>query len=315
VSEEAQVSLEKITLGTAPDSWGVWHPDDPLQVPWNRFLDEVVEAGYQWTELGPYGYLPTDPARLRDELDRRGLRVAGQTGFAGLHRPGTFDASLAAFRPIVELLTATGARHFIYLPELYRDDVTGEHLEPYDLDRDAWKSLVDGVSRMGRVLAEEYGVSLVFHPHADSHVDTQERVERFLEDTDPTYVSTCLDVGHIAYCGGDNLVLIAKYPERIGYVHLKQASPEVIAEVEKENLSFAEAVRRGAMVEPPAGIPAMPPVLAALGELDRELFAIVEQDLYPCEPDVPLPIATRTREYFNQCGLGPVPRPRSAGGA
>jgi inosose dehydratase len=306
------MALEKITLGTAPDSWGVWHPDDPAQVPWDRFLDEVVRAGYRWTELGPYGYLPTDPSRLRDELDRRGLKVAGQTGFAALHRPGTFDASLAAIRPIVELIVAMGARHFIYLPELYRDDITGEHLEPYDLEPEGWKSLVDGVSRMGRTLAEEYGVSLVFHPHADSHVDTQERVGRFLDDTDPAYVSTCLDVGHISYCGGDNLALIRGYPDRIGYVHLKQASPEIIAQVAKENLSFAEAVRRGAMVEPPAGIPEMPPVLAALGELDRDLFAIVEQDLYPCERDVPLPIATRTREYFNQCGLGPVPGPRGA---
>jgi len=301
------MALDKMTLGTAPDSWGVWHADDPVQTPWQRYLDEAVRAGYAWTELGPYGYLPTDPARLRDELDARGLKVAGQTGFAALHRPGTFDEAMAAQRPILELIVAMGARHFIYLPELYRDDITGEHLEPYDLSADGWRSLVDGVSRMGRIMAEEYGVRLVFHPHADSHVDTQERVYRFLDDTDPRYVSTCLDVGHIAYCGGDNLAIIDRYPDRIGYVHLKQASPEIIAQVEKESLSFAEAVRRGAMVEPPAGVPDMPPVLDALGALDRELFAVVEQDLYPCTPDVPLPIATRTREYFNGLGLGPRP--------
>jgi inosose dehydratase len=309
------MSVDKLRLGTAPDSWGVWHPDDPVQVPWDRFLDEVVQAGYGWIELGPYGYLPTEAGRLGDELDRRGLQVSGQAEFAALHRPGTFDETLAKVRPVVELLTAMGARHLVYLPELYRDDITGAQLEPYELDAQAWKSLVDGVSRLGKAVAEEYGVRLVFHPHADSHVDTQERVERFLDDTDPAYVSTCLDVGHIAYCGGDNLALIGKYPDRIGYVHLKQASPEIVRQVEEESLSFAEAVRRGAMVEPPNGIPAMPPVLAALGELDRDLFAIVEQDLYPCEPDVPLPIATRTREYFNECGLGPTPGPHAAGGA
>ncbi|MBT2475291.1 2-keto-myo-inositol dehydratase, partial [Microbacterium sp. ISL-103] len=47
-----------LRIGTAPDSWGVWFPDDPKQVPWQRFLDEVVAAGYSWIELGPYGYLP-----------------------------------------------------------------------------------------------------------------------------------------------------------------------------------------------------------------------------------------------------------------
>src|SRR5262249_59458874 len=110
--------------------------------------------------------------------------------------------------------------------------------------------------------------------------------------------------GQVGYGGGDNLALIAGFPDWIGYVHLKQASPKIIAQVAQENLSFAEAVRGGVMVEPPAGIPEMPPVLAALARLDRDLFAIVEQDLYPCEPDVPLPIATRTRQYFNRCGLG-----------
>ena len=80
----------RLRLGTCPDSWGVWFADDPLQTPWTRFLDEVAEVGYQWLELGPFGYLPSDQARLTEELGRRGLSVAGGTvhGFSGLHRPG-----------------------------------------------------------------------------------------------------------------------------------------------------------------------------------------------------------------------------------
>jgi Sugar phosphate isomerases/epimerases len=62
-----------------------------LQTPWTRFLDEVAEVGYQWLELGPFGYLPSDKARLTDELGRRGLRVAGGTvhGFSGCTGPVT----------------------------------------------------------------------------------------------------------------------------------------------------------------------------------------------------------------------------------
>src|SRR5688572_30303284 len=66
-----------VTIGSAPDSWGVWFPADPRQTPWQRFLDEIVEAGYDWTELGPYGYLPTDMTQLKAELARRGLKVSG----------------------------------------------------------------------------------------------------------------------------------------------------------------------------------------------------------------------------------------------
>ena len=69
-----------------PDSWGVWFPDDPKQVPWQRFLDEASAAGYEWIELGPYGYLPTDPAQLSDELESRGLKLSAGTVFTGFHK-------------------------------------------------------------------------------------------------------------------------------------------------------------------------------------------------------------------------------------
>jgi inosose dehydratase len=66
----------KVTIGTAPDSWGVWFPDDPRQMPWQRFLDEVTEAGYKWFELGPYGYLTTNLSGFRGELESAASRSA-----------------------------------------------------------------------------------------------------------------------------------------------------------------------------------------------------------------------------------------------
>ena len=79
-------SLARLSLGTAPDSWGVWFPRDDHQVGWEQYLDEVAEAGYLYTELGPQGFLPQDPGQLRDELARRNLTVTGGTVFAGLHK-------------------------------------------------------------------------------------------------------------------------------------------------------------------------------------------------------------------------------------
>src|SRR5699024_12137043 len=78
------MTTQSLRIGTAPDSWGVWLPDHPGQVPWQRFLDEVVEAGYTWIELGPYGYLPTDPNQLREELGSRGRKLSGGTVGAGV---------------------------------------------------------------------------------------------------------------------------------------------------------------------------------------------------------------------------------------
>ena len=60
------------------------------------------------------------------------------------------------------------------------------------------------------------------------------------------------------------------------------------------------------MIAPPHGIPEMPPLLAAIEKLGVDVFAIVEQDMYPCEPDRPLPIAQRTRRYLGSCGVRSV---------
>jgi inosose dehydratase len=298
--------LARIHLGSAPDSWGVWMPEDPRQTPWHRFLDEIAQAGYAWMELGPFGYLPTDPARLLEETGRRGLTITGGTVDGGLHRPGAFDEILEKSRRVARTLTAVGARYLVFLPETYRDgDDAGTWLQPADLTAEQWDTLLDGASKLARIVREEFGMTLVFHPHADSHVETQQHVERFLEGTDPGVVQLCLDTGHISYRGGDNVAIIRRYPERIHYVHLKQVAPAVMERVNAEGLSFAQAVRLGSMCEPPLGDPEMPPLLDALAELDRDLFAIVEQDLFPCHPDVPLPIATRTREYFESLGVGP----------
>lgn len=302
-------TLAKLRLGTAPDSWGVWFPSDPHQVTWDVYLDEIAAVGYVYTELGPQGFMPQDPARLRDELARRNLTVCGGTVFAGLHRGReALDKAIEDFGREARLLAAVGAEYLVHLPEQYTDQHTGAATESGDLDAEQWKNLVTGTDELARVIFEEHGVKLVFHPHADTHVDTQARVERFLTDTDPELVNLCLDTGHIAYCEGDNIEIIERFPERVTYVHLKSVDPVVRARALAENMPLSESVKLGIMCEPPYGEPDMPPLLDALGRLDREIFTVIEQDLYPVEPHIPLPIGARTAGYYVGCGLGPVRR-------
>ena len=196
----------------------------------------------------------------------------------------------------------------MHLPEQYTDMHGGALTESAEIEPEQWQSLVMGTNELARYLLEEYGVKLVFHPHADTHVDTQERIERFLSDTDPQLVNLCLDTGHVSYCDGNNIEIIERFPDRITYVHLKQVEPQVRERVRREKLSLAEAVPLGVMCEPPFGEPDYPPLLAALAALDRDIYTVIEQDLYPVAPDVPLPIAARTAGYFRGCGLGPVRR-------
>ncbi|MFK0048005.1 sugar phosphate isomerase/epimerase family protein [Streptomyces sp. NPDC090741] len=296
-------ALTRIRIGSAPDSWGVWFPDDPLQTPWERFLDEVADSGYEWIELGPYGYLPTDPARLAEETAERGLRVSAGTVFTGLHHgPAVWAQTWEHVSRIAALTQAMGAGHLVVIPSFWRDDKTGKVLEDRTLAPAQWRELTTQTERLGREVRDRYGLRIVVHPHADTHIDTPENVARFLDATDPDLVSLCLDTGHYAYCGGDSVQAIETFAERIGYLHLKQVDPRILAEVLAEQLPFGPAVGRGVMCEPPSGVPALEPVLAAAQRLGVDLFAIVEQDMYPCPPDRPLPIARRTRAYLRSCG-------------
>ncbi|MCW2617238.1 MAG: Xylose isomerase domain protein barrel [Modestobacter sp.] len=302
-AQPTQQGTGRIRVGSAPDSWGVWFPDDPQQVPWQRFLDEVSACGFEWIELGPYGYLPTDPAQLADELGSRGLRVTAGTVFEHLHRPDSWNEVWNQVRDVAALTRAMGGTHVVVIPDTFRDQKTGADVESRDLTPEAWRAMTTGVDRLGRAVQEEYGLSIAFHPHAESHVGYQADIERFLADTDQTYVPLCLDTGHVSYYKGDNLDLIRRYPERIGYLHLKQVDPAVVDRVLAEDITWPDAVRLGAMTEPPLGVPDYPPLLQAVEDLGLDVFAIVEHDLYPCAPDVPLPIAQRTHRYLRACGL------------
>jgi inosose dehydratase len=294
----------RFRVGSAPDSWGVWFPRDPRQTPWTRFLDEIARAGYEWLELGPHGYLPADARSLRPELEARGLRLAGGTVGGPLHQRAELPAIRAQLLDVAQLAGALGAGYVVFLPAMYRDLSDGRQLEPAELDADQWRALTEGAGHLARVLREETGMRFVFHPHAESHVETDDQIHRFLADTDPERVGLCLDTGHVAYARGNAPRLLRQHAGRTWYVHLKAVDPGVLAQVEAERLSFADAVRRDVMCEPGLGVPALDDLAAALGALPAGTFVIVEQDLYPCDFDRPYPIAARTRTTLQAAGIG-----------
>jgi len=294
-----------IRIGSAPDSWGVWFPDDPKQTPWQRFMDEVTEAGYEWIELGPYGYLPTDRTVLKAELDQRDLKVTAGFAMGNLEDPALWPALEAQVTGAGDLLTKLGAQYLVLIDGTYSDLFTGEQIEAKRLDNDNWQRLIDTTHRIAEVIDEEFGLKLVFHPHAETHVEYEDQIERFLTDTDPKRVSLCFDVGHHAYRGGDPVAFMRTHHKRIPYLHLKSVDPALQKQVEEEGIPFATAVAMDMFCEPSRGTVDFLGFRDLLIELDYDGFAMVEQDMYPASFDKPLPIAKRTRTFLQEIGLGP----------
>jgi inosose dehydratase len=291
-----------LTLGSAPDSWGVWFADDPKQTPWHRFLDEVAAAGYHWIELGPYGYLPTDLDVLGRELDERELRVTGTFTMFHFEEGTAWEARRAEVERTCKLLAALQAKYLILIDDVYTDLFTGERLAPSELDEAGWKTFVETSRRIADV-ADRHGLQPVLHPHAETHVEYEHQIEQFLEDVNGE-IDLCLDVGHHAYREGDPVVFMGRHHERIPYLHLKSVDPELQHRVKEEGIPFALAVADGMFVEPSQGAVDFRALKDVLDEVAYDGFGIVEQDMYPAPFDKPFPIAERTRLYLLDLGLG-----------
>jgi len=294
----------KITIGSAPDSWGVWFPSDPKQTPWERYLNEVVAAGYEWTELGPYGYLPTEIPTLRRELEKRGLKVAATAVMGHLEDPAAWPEFREQVLGAADALAAVGGRFLVLIDDVYSNLWTGELQRPRALEEDAWKRLIDRTHEVADLAREHFGLVLTFHPHAETHVEYEAQIERFLAETDPGRVFLCFDTGHHAYRGGDPIAFMRRHHARIPYLHLKSVDPAVQARVQAEDLPFATAVAEGVFCEPAVGAVDFLAFRDLLREIGYDGFATVEQDMYPAPFDKPLPIARRTREYLREIGIG-----------
>jgi inosose dehydratase len=294
----------RVQVGTAPDSWGVWFPNDPLQIPWPRCLDEIAEAGYEWIELGPYGYFPRDLVVLRGELNRRGLKVCAATAIGPLEDPAAWTRLEEQVCSGGTLAAELGGKFLVLIDECYTNVFTGQPVAPRELCPDAWKRLIESTHCLAERSRSETGLHLVFHPHAESHVEHEWQIQSFLEQTDPNLVSLCLDTGHHAYCGGDPVTFMRLHHKRIPYLHLKSVDADMRKRTEEESIPLAKAVAMDVFCEPALGLVDFAAFRDALREINYVGWGIVEQDMYPAPFDKPLPIARRTRDYLKTLGIG-----------
>lgn len=292
-----------VTLGSSPIAFGVRFPKDPLQLPWPRFLDEVSAAGYRVIELGPPDYLPTDGDVLEAELMRRGLSVSGGALQFVLGDQDDFERHRAGIEERCALLQRVGASYVVLLDGYYTDRDTGELVARRALEASEWPALIDACDQLMELVGQ-YGLRAVLHPHADTHVEYEPQVERFLGDST---MGLCFDVGHHAYRGHDPIAFLRRHYDRVEYLHLQTVDVAIQRAVEHDDLSFARAVERGVFVEPWRGAVDFAALASVLDEVGYDGYAIVEQGMYPAPLDKPFRIAQRTYNYLTGLGIGELP--------
>lgn len=295
-----------IQIANAPVSWGIYEFKgiDP-KYPYTRVLDEIAETGYTGIELGPWGYLPTDPAVLRPALEKRGLQLLSSFVPVKLADPNAHEAGEAHALQVGRLLAALGAGYIVLaddngsVPELVAQ--AGQRTGSY-LSAEQWDVFAKGVNRIARKVHDELGLRLVFHHHCAGYVETPEETRQLLKRADPDLVGLCLDTGHWHYAGGDALAAVKEYGERVRYLHLKDCDPNIRQICITEKLNYFAAVQAGVFSELGKGEVDFPGVLAEMEKLGYTGWAIVEQDILTDDLDAPRRSARANREYLRKLG-------------
>ena len=297
-----------IQVGNAPCSWGVIENVEGERGGYARVLDEMQATSYAGTELGDWGFMPTDPETLRAELERRQLKLLASWVSVKLHDPAGHAASEAdAVRTARQLARVGGPDNLIVLGnDPYRDPMrtlhAGRLTAAQSMDERQWQIFAEGANRVARAVKRETGLRTVFHHHIGTWIETPEETARLLEMTDPEVLGLCFDTGHYRYGGGDPAAGLRRHAERIWHVHFKDHSPTVAAQARQAGWDAVTAVGRGLFCELGKGDIDFSAVLAELRRLQYCGWVVVEQDVLP-GMGTPKESAQRNRDYIRTLGL------------
>lgn len=274
---------ERFLFASAPDSWGVLdYPGPSWEQSCERMLDEMVQAGYTGTELGPYGFFPTDPAVLKPQLEKRKLKLLASFVPVKMTDPAASKAVIERIRRVGHLLSTLKAPFLVMADEQSpeRNAYSGRVYDPGcpRLTAEQWKHVGKIVADAEKV-AGEFGLDLVFHPHVATYVETPEECELFYDATSHTSVGLCLDTGHCVYGHGDSVKEAEKYKDKLRFVHIKDCDTKVLEQARKNKRTFEEAIEHKVFTIVGKGDIDYPAFFRTLVKNGYSGWSVVEQDV------------------------------------
>jgi inosose dehydratase len=310
--------MSKLLIGNAPCSWGTLEFENigEQRMEYTTMLDELAETGYVGTELGDWGFLPTEPETLAAALNRRGLALTGAFVPVALKYPSCHEAGIAAAVRTAYLLAETAQRTgqtvapFLVLAddngrEAVRTQNAGRITPEMGLSAEEWRIFAQGANQIAHAVYAETNLRTVFHHHCAGYIETHAEIERLLALTDPALVGLVFDTGHYAYgnqgCRGI-LNALDQFAGRIWYVHFKDCNEAVLRQALDNGWDYFTTIRHGIFCELGQGCVNFPAVKQWLERHNYSGFITVEQDVLP-GMGTPKESAARNRAYLQSIGL------------
>ena len=277
------MAVGRFLFASAPDSWGVLdYPGPSWEQSYEKMLDEMAAAGYQGTELGPYGFFPTEPEVLRAQLSKRGFTLLGSFVPVKMGDPDSWVSVLERIRTVGKLLAALKAPFLVMADDqsAERNNFSGRAREKDcpTLTADQWRHVGKLVAEAEKV-ANEFGLDLVFHPHVATYVETPEECERFFDAASHTNIGLCLDTGHSVYGGGDCVKEAEKFKSKLRFVHIKDCDEKVLHQARIKKWTFEEAIENRVFTIIGKGDIDFPTFFRTIAKNGYRGWSVVEQDV------------------------------------
>lgn len=298
-----------LKVANAPCSWGVLEFDlEGKAAGYAQVLDEIAATGYAGTELGDWGFMPTDPKQLRQEIHSRGLTLLGAFVPVMLKDPEAHASGIeVAVRTARLMAEAEGEAPFIVLADdngkvPARAQNAGRILPEQSLTEAEWRIFARGAESVASAVKKETGLRTVFHHHCAGYVEHPIEVDMLMKSTNPALLGLCFDTGHYRFGGGDPISCLRTYKDRIWHVHFKDCQPEIAAKARAEQWDYFTSVRNGIFCELGKGEVDFPLIKAELEKIGYDGWIVVEQDVLP-GMGKPKESAQRNRDYLASIGL------------
>lgn len=277
-----------IKIASALNSWVTTEFDPEGESPgYLQILSEMRETGYEGTELGDWGFLPTVPMELRMAMQDHGLQLLGAFVPIALSDPKAHDQGIEIALKTAGLIYDAGYEDaFIVLSDANgtvadRTNHAGRITPEMGLSEDSWKTFASGAEKVAKSVRSTFGLRTVFHPHCGGYVETPREVAKLMELTDPSLLGLCLDMGHYAFGGGDPVEALKEYYKRVWHIHFKDYDQKVDWRSASEDFDYFKSVEEGVFCELGKGNVDYKSIINTLNEKDYNGWVVVEQDILP----------------------------------
>lgn len=298
-----------IKIANAPCSWGALEFElEGKSLGYQQVLTEMVETGYAGTELGDWGFMPSNPDELKKVLDGKNLQLLGAFVPVALAKEEAHAAGIELALKTAGLMFDAGYKNaFIVLADENgsveeRTKNAGRITPEMGLSENLWKTFAAGAEKVAKAVKDKYGMRTVFHHHCGGYVETPQEVAKLMELTNPEILGLCLDMGHFAFGGGDPVEALQKYYSRIWHVHFKDFDPKVGQAARENNYDYFKSVEQGVFCELGKGSVDFKSIVKILNEKGYDGWIVVEQDVLPGMGS-PKKCADHNRQYIKSLGL------------